>query len=220
MPNSDPVIIVGAGPAGLAVAAILAQAGVPSRVLRGRREAAARSARRLDPSADPGDARHDRRRPGFPRHRHRVPRWQIRGRAEGVIVEWDLSLLQDETPYPFRFHCEQFKLTPLLAAPLRGARRHGAIRPSLHRRDAGCGRRHRAFRDAGRHRDGARLLSHRRRRRAQRGAAPDECRLRRLHLAGALSRHRHPAGSRAARLYAQRLCRRSGRLGRDLQDAA
>jgi 3-(3-hydroxy-phenyl)propionate hydroxylase len=44
----------------------------------------------------------------------RVPRWQIRGRREGVIVEWDLSLIADETPYPFRFHCEQFKLTPLL----------------------------------------------------------------------------------------------------------
>jgi 3-(3-hydroxy-phenyl)propionate hydroxylase len=44
----------------------------------------------------------------------RVPRWQIRGRREGVIVEWDLSIIADATPYPFRFHCEQFKLTPLL----------------------------------------------------------------------------------------------------------
>ena len=44
----------------------------------------------------------------------RVPRWQIRGYSEGVIVEWDLSLIADLTPYPFRFHCEQFKLTPLL----------------------------------------------------------------------------------------------------------
>jgi 3-(3-hydroxy-phenyl)propionate hydroxylase len=31
-----------------------------------------------------------------------------------VIVEWDLSLIADVTPYPFRFHCEQFRLTPLL----------------------------------------------------------------------------------------------------------
>jgi 3-(3-hydroxy-phenyl)propionate hydroxylase len=31
-----------------------------------------------------------------------------------VIVEWDLSIIADETPFPFRFHCEQFKLTPLL----------------------------------------------------------------------------------------------------------
>ncbi len=44
----------------------------------------------------------------------RVPRWQIRGRSEGVIVEWDLSAIAADTPYPFRFHCEQFKLTPLL----------------------------------------------------------------------------------------------------------
>ncbi|HUK60205.1 MAG TPA: FAD-dependent monooxygenase [Stellaceae bacterium] len=44
----------------------------------------------------------------------RVPRWQIRGRSEGVIVEWDLGVIADVTPYPFRFHCEQFRLTPLL----------------------------------------------------------------------------------------------------------
>ncbi len=48
----------------------------------------------------------------------KVPRWQIRGRAEGVIVEWDLGLIADETPYPFRLHCEQYKLTPLLKARL------------------------------------------------------------------------------------------------------
>ena len=48
----------------------------------------------------------------------KVPRWQIRGREEGVIVEWDLSLLADETPYTFRLHCEQFKLTPLLKTRL------------------------------------------------------------------------------------------------------
>jgi len=30
------------------------------------------------------------------------------------VVEWDLGLIADATPYPFRLHVEQFKLTPLL----------------------------------------------------------------------------------------------------------
>jgi 3-(3-hydroxy-phenyl)propionate hydroxylase len=49
-------------------------------------------------------------------HKHgiKVPRWQIRDRREGVIVEWDLGLIADLTPYPYRFHLEQHRLTPIL----------------------------------------------------------------------------------------------------------
>jgi len=47
-----------------------------------------------------------------------VPRWQFRDRAEGVIGMFELSLLKDETPYPFRLHCEQHKLTPMVHAML------------------------------------------------------------------------------------------------------
>jgi 3-(3-hydroxy-phenyl)propionate hydroxylase len=44
-----------------------------------------------------------------------VPAWQLRDRTEGVIAVFELaSLLKDETPYPFRLHCEQHKLTPLV----------------------------------------------------------------------------------------------------------
>jgi 3-(3-hydroxy-phenyl)propionate hydroxylase len=114
----DPIIIVGAGPAGLAVATILAQADVPSLVF----EAEATLPRDLRAGSfhpptlellDTIGIAEDFLALGL-----RVPRWQIRGREEGVIVEWDLSLLADETRYPFRFHCEQFKLTPLLKARL------------------------------------------------------------------------------------------------------
>jgi 3-(3-hydroxy-phenyl)propionate hydroxylase len=48
----------------------------------------------------------------------KVPRWQIRDRRE-VVVEWDLGLIADATPYPFRLHVEQYKLTPLLHRRLR-----------------------------------------------------------------------------------------------------
>jgi 3-(3-hydroxy-phenyl)propionate hydroxylase len=49
----------------------------------------------------------------------KVPRWQIRDRREGVIVEWDLGLVADETPFPYRFHLEQYKLTPILMEKLK-----------------------------------------------------------------------------------------------------
>lgn len=114
----DPVLIVGAGPAGLAVAIHLALKDVPVLVF----EAEERLPRDLRAGSfhPPTLEMLDRIgiTPDFLPLGIKVPRWQIRGRAEGVIVEWDLSLIADITPYPFRFHCEQFKLTPLLTARL------------------------------------------------------------------------------------------------------
>ena len=49
----------------------------------------------------------------------KVPRWQIRDRREGVIVEWDMSEIGDLTPYPYRLHLEQHRLTPIILAKLR-----------------------------------------------------------------------------------------------------
>jgi len=48
----------------------------------------------------------------------KVPRWQIRDRREGVIVEWDLSEIGDLTPYPYRLHLEQHRLTPIILSKL------------------------------------------------------------------------------------------------------
>lgn len=44
----------------------------------------------------------------------RVPRWQSRDREYGLIVEWDLTVLEKDTPFPFRLHLEQHRLTPIL----------------------------------------------------------------------------------------------------------
>ena len=44
----------------------------------------------------------------------KVPRWQIRDRREGVIVEWDVTEIGDLTPYPYRLHLEQHRLTPII----------------------------------------------------------------------------------------------------------
>ncbi|QYU68432.1 heme ABC transporter permease CcmC [Leptolyngbya sp. 15MV] len=48
----------------------------------------------------------------------RAPVWQFRGRAEGIVAEFDLSILADVTPFPFRLQCEQHKLCRILLAHL------------------------------------------------------------------------------------------------------
>jgi 3-(3-hydroxy-phenyl)propionate hydroxylase len=48
-------------------------------------------------------------------HEHglQVRRWQIRSRRGGQVAEFDLGLLSDVTPYPYRLHLEQHRLTPI-----------------------------------------------------------------------------------------------------------
>jgi 3-(3-hydroxy-phenyl)propionate hydroxylase len=117
---TNPVVVVGAGPVGLTVALSLAHQGIPVQVLE----------------AEPGltiDQRAGSFHPptmemlapfGVTDEMHRigikVPRWQIRDRREGVIVEWDLGAIADLTPYPYRFHLEQHRLTPILFHKLHG----------------------------------------------------------------------------------------------------
>jgi 3-(3-hydroxy-phenyl)propionate hydroxylase len=48
----------------------------------------------------------------------KVPRWQIRDRRQGVIVEWNLDEIADLTPYPYRLHLEQHRLTPIILSKL------------------------------------------------------------------------------------------------------
>jgi 3-(3-hydroxy-phenyl)propionate hydroxylase len=114
--SREPVIIVGAGPAGLALATSLVLSDVAVVVLESEPKLPhdLRAGTFHPPTLEMLEALGIVER--FLAIGIRVPRWQIRGRQEGVIVEWDLGLIADETPYPFRFHCEQFRLTPLLLA--------------------------------------------------------------------------------------------------------
>jgi 3-(3-hydroxy-phenyl)propionate hydroxylase len=43
----------------------------------------------------------------------RVPHWQIRDRSGEFVAEFDLGLLSGDTPYPYRLHLEQHRLTPI-----------------------------------------------------------------------------------------------------------
>lgn len=110
---SHPVVIAGAGPTGLMCALALGKQGIPVIVLE----------------AEPG-LTHDLRAGSFhpPTQEMMAPygitarmhetglqvrQWQIRERRGELVAQFDLGLLADRTPYPYRLHLEQHKLTPI-----------------------------------------------------------------------------------------------------------
>src|SRR5260370_21568891 len=118
MAKPPQVIVAGAGPVGLLTALALAEQGVSVLVLEAE-------------PALPIDLRAGTYHPpslelmapyGITDEMHKtaikVPRWQIRDRREGVIVEWDVTEIGDLTPYPYRLHLEQHRLTPIILAKL------------------------------------------------------------------------------------------------------
>ncbi len=110
----DRVIIVGAGPVGLVSALSLAARDIPVLVLEANPELFMdlRAGSFHPPTLEVLEPL------GVTAKLHElgicVHRWQLRDRTEGVIGTFELSLLADETPYPYRLHCEQHKLTPLV----------------------------------------------------------------------------------------------------------
>lgn len=114
------VIICGAGPSGLTAALFLSRAGVPVTVLESRSEqyedprAATFHPPTMEMFAESG----------VTQRLHELgilcPRWQFRGRKEGLIAEFDLGILADITPYPYRLQCEQHKLVGILSEKLTG----------------------------------------------------------------------------------------------------
>ena len=122
---SDPrrVIVVGAGPVGLFTALGLARNGVPVTVLEAEpgltRDLRAGSFHppTLEMMAPYGitEKMHER---GIP-----VRQWQIRDRKNpDWVATWDLGLIADLTPYPYRLHLEQHQLTPIILALLAAER--------------------------------------------------------------------------------------------------
>jgi 3-(3-hydroxy-phenyl)propionate hydroxylase len=115
MSRDNRVIIVGGGPVGLVTALSLALRDVPVLVLEAYHELFMdlRAGSFHPPTLEvlePIGVTEKLLQIGIV-----VPRWQLRDRTDGVIATLELAtLLKDETPYPYRLHLEQHKLTPLI----------------------------------------------------------------------------------------------------------
>lgn len=113
MSERRPVVIAGAGPTGLMCALSLTRQGIPVVLLE------------TEPALT-----HDLRAGSFhpPTLEMMAPygitarmletgikvrHWQFRNKPGDLIAEFDLDLLADETPHPYRLHLEQHRLTPI-----------------------------------------------------------------------------------------------------------
>ena len=114
-PSLDtPVVIAGAGPVGLICALALAQSGVPCILIEAEPTLThdLRAGTFHPPTLEMLErvgVTEDMLALGI-----RVPVWQSWDMDFGRVADWDLSLLQHDTPYPFRLHLEQHRLTPIL----------------------------------------------------------------------------------------------------------
>ncbi len=114
-----PVIVVGAGPVGLLCALELARRQVPVTVLESEPGTTLdlRAGTFHPPTLEmlqPEGVADAMLQTGI-----KVRHWQSRDREHGLIAQWDLDLLKNDTPYPFRLHLEQHRLTPILLDKLR-----------------------------------------------------------------------------------------------------
>jgi 3-(3-hydroxy-phenyl)propionate hydroxylase len=119
MPKKPQVIVAGAGPVGLLTAIALAEQDVPVLVLEAEPALTIdlRAGTYHPPSLElmaPYGITDEMQKTAI-----KVPRWQIRDRRQGVIVEWDVGEIADLTPYPYRLHLEQHRLTPIILSKLK-----------------------------------------------------------------------------------------------------
>lgn len=109
-----PVVIVGGGPVGMCSAMVLASNGIAVTVIEGNSKPMPdwRASTFHAPTLELLD------RIGVSETMHKeglvVPRYQFRDRQVGLVAEYDLGLLADETRFPYRLQLNQQKLVAIL----------------------------------------------------------------------------------------------------------
>ncbi len=114
------ILVAGAGPVGLTAALVLARRGHAVTVLEAGPDLATESrASTFHPPSLEMLADLDVLEPLLAMGITSTT-FQYRDRSGGVIADLDLSVLADDTAYPFRVQCEQSRLTPILREALLG----------------------------------------------------------------------------------------------------
>jgi 3-(3-hydroxy-phenyl)propionate hydroxylase len=112
------VLIAGAGPVGCTAALYLARRGIPVALLEAGETLALdlRASTFHPPTLDMLDDLGvvDR----LIAQGIVCPKWQNRDSKVGVVAEWDLGILKDDTRHPFRVQAEQYKLTNIIVEEL------------------------------------------------------------------------------------------------------
>lgn len=120
--NGAPVVIAGAGPTGLMCALALARQDIPVVVC----EAEPTLTHDLRAGTFHPPTQEMMAPYGITSRMHeaglKVRKWQIRERRGDRVAEFDLGLLAGETPYAYRLHLEQHRLTPIQLELLRKER--------------------------------------------------------------------------------------------------
>ena len=117
-PRPDPIVIAGAGPAGCLAALYLAQQGLPVVLCEAEDELPVdlRASTFHPPSLEMLDAL------GLAKPMVEmglvVDCYQYRDRRTGEVAEFDMSLIAEDTAFPFRLQLEQYEMTRLAVAAL------------------------------------------------------------------------------------------------------
>ncbi len=119
MNDQNRVLVAGAGPVGITVAYALLRQDIPVTLVEASSElpSAPRAATFHPPTMEMLEGI------GLAQPLHdmgmEIKTWQYRDRKKGKIAEFDLGLLSDVTPYPYRLHCEQFKYARMILEKVR-----------------------------------------------------------------------------------------------------